>query len=487
MSTELTDTGPTDTGPRRSSRPGSPRSEQRQRARFQRLSIAVVAALIITAGALSVANALQGPRLSSAEINPNATIQRPGQRLILRTNQPVREVAPAQWSITPATDAELTVAGNELTLRFAGSLDYATEYTVAVEVAGVATGAVGTLEYSFRTPDPLLFTLQRTEGADRILRHSVSREVTDEVVFESERIQQYALLDDYLAVVTLDERGAPTLSLEPLAGGPAVTVPTPPAFVIRAVRASAQSNLLGYLVEGEGSSGGETGGESTSTLFVYDLSDPSGVATEVTGIGGSALTVIDWTFVPGTGSLVAQGPDQQLYLVDPLGSADPLPLGQHVELRGFIPDTARLVVADFLGGVVLDLAAGTSEPITIPEPELDPALMPGKQVFLNNESFFHLRHRIDYDTLHISSGLYFTDASGTVEAFVPPSESSRIVDYCLSPNAQYLVVEVVSAEGVPDGYAVEPGFSATMVYLIDIEKGTSERRLSGFAPDWCRR
>lgn len=463
----------------------SPRSEQRQRARFQRFSIAVVAVLVVTAGALSVANALQGPRLSSVEVNPSAAIQRPGQRLILRTNQPVREVTSAQWSITPATDAELTVSGNELILRFAGSLEYATEYTVTVEVAGVATGAAGTLEYTFRTPDPHLFTLQRTEGVDRILRHSFSGELTDDIVFESERIQEYALLDDYLAVVTFDERGAPALGLEPLADGPTVTVPTPPALAIRAVRASAQSNLLGYIVEYERSSGGTGGGESTSTLFVYDLSDASGVPLEVTGIGGIPLIVVDWTFVPGTGSLVAQGPDQQLYLIDPLGTTDPVPLGQHIELRGFIPGTARLVVADFLGGVVLDLAAGTSEPITIPEPDLDLDLMPGKQVFLDEERFFHLRHVIDYETSTLSSSLYFTDRSGTVELFRPPSESSRVLDYCLSPNAKHIAIEVVSPEGVPDNYTVEPGFTATMVYLIDVDEGTSERRLNGFAPDWC--
>lgn len=468
-----------------SARAESPRSEQRQRARFQRLTITVVALLVVTAGALSLANALQGPRLSSVEVNPNAAIQRPGQRLILRTNQPVREVTSAQWSITPATDAELTVAGNELTLRFAESLDYATEYTITVEVAGVATGAAGMLEYSFRTPDPNLFTLLRTEGTDRILRHSFSGDITDEVVFESERIQEYALLDDYLAVVTLNEQGAPALSLEPLADRPTVTVPTPPALAIRAVRASAQSNLLGYIVEHERSSGG---GESTiaSTLFVYDLSDASGVPIEVTGIGDIPLIVVDWTFVPGTGSLVAQGPDQQLYLIDPLGSAAPVPLGQHIELRGFIPGTARLVVADFLGGSVLDLVAGTNEPITLPEPELDPMLVPGKQVFLDDESFFHLRHRIDYETSSVSSTLYFTDRSGTVDVFRSPSGSSRVLDYCLSPNAQYLVIEVVSPEGMPDHYPVAPGFTATMVYLIDVADGTSERRLNGFAPDWCR-
>ncbi|MBX3093066.1 MAG: hypothetical protein KF680_00770 [Cryobacterium sp.] len=469
-----------------SARAESPRSEQRQRARFQRLTIAVVAVLVVTAGALSLANALQGPRLSSVEVNPNTAIQRPGQRLILRTNQPVREVTSAQWSITPATDAELTVAGNELTLRFAESLDYATEYTITVEVAGVATGATGTLEYTFRTPDPQLFTLLRTEGVDRILRHSFSGAVTDEVVFEAERIQEYALLGDYLAVVTFDERGTPVLGLEPLADRPAVTVPTPPALAIRVVRASTQSNLLGYIVEHERSGGG--GGESTvaSTLFVYDLSDASGVPIEVTGIGGMPLIVVDWTFVPGTGSLVAQGPDQQLYLIDPLGSTEPVPLGQHIELRGFIPGTARLVVADFLGGSVLDLVAGSNEPITLREPELDPMLAPGKQVFLDDESFFHLRHRIDYETSSVSSALYFTDARGTVEVFRPPSESSRVLDYCLSPNAQHLAIEVVSPEGVPDHYPVEPGFTATMVYLINVEDGTSERRLNGFAPDWCR-
>ncbi|HRN30106.1 MAG TPA: hypothetical protein PK890_10475, partial [Terrimesophilobacter sp.] len=347
--------------------------------------------------------------------------------------------------------------------------------------------------FRFTTPDPFVYSLLRGDDSDRILRDTVSGAGGADAVFEAPLLQEFAVLGEFLAVVMLDELAAPTLSLVRMSDGSILQVPTPVALTIRSVRGSTQSNLLGYIVEHSlvGAAADDESGVA-STLFVYDLSDASGVAMEITGIGGAPLTVVDWSFVPGTGSIVAHGDDQQLYLINPLISADAAPLGQHAELRGFVPGTARLIVADLDGGTVLDLAAGTNEPITLPEPDLPPELLPGKQVFLTDDSFFHLRNRVDYQTSTVSTSLYVTDARGTRQVFAPSGGSGRILDYCLSPNAEFLAVEVVSAEGVPDGYPVKTGFSATSVHLVRVDdalggEAQTERLLNGFAPDWCGR
>src|SRR5690606_9568434 len=153
-------------------------------------------------------------------------------------------------------------------------LDYASDYTVAVDVVGLHTGASGRVEYAFSTPDVELFSLLRDPGGadDRIMRNSLSGSISNEIAYSAPRIQQYAALDGVLAVVVLADDGSPSLRLVPEGGAPEVTVNTPAARTIRDLHASADGRMLGYVVDadlpdGEGRSG---------MLFVYDLDDGSG-------------------------------------------------------------------------------------------------------------------------------------------------------------------------------------------------------------------
>lgn len=67
----------------------------------------------------------------------------------------------------------------------------------------------------------------------------------------------------------------------------------------------------------------------------------------------------------------------------------------------------------------------------------------------------------------------------------PADDGSRIRQACLSPNAQYLAVEIVSPEGRSDDYPQRPAFTAISTNIVDVSSGAVARGLPGFDPSWC--
>lgn len=465
--------------------PSAGRSEARRRIRFRRLTIILVGVLVVVAAGLAAAGATRGPRLSSAEVNPQAVSSRAGQRLVLTADQPLSEVRPSQVDISPSATTEVSVDGSALTIRFPGILDYGTTYTVAVAAVGEFTGVSSRLEYEFSTPDVDVYSLLRASasGTDQILRNSLAGSVSNEVAYEAPRIQEYVRLDDLLAVVTLDGDDAPTLLLTSTTGEFESDIYVEDPRVIRDLHAADSGDLFGYVVDG-----GDDRSGSSSGLFIYDTTDSSGVPEEVTGPGGGPLPVMAWTFVPGTTSLVAQGEDQQLYLLDPLTDAVATPLGRHSELRGFIPGSRQLVVADPQGNSIVDLESGLTTELELPEPATDPTRYPGKQVLLASRDYVELSTAVipGSDDYQVNSALDLTSASGSRELYTTPSDDSWISDYCLSPNGEYLAVEVVPKNSPPDDYPVVTGYDGTTTSFVRISDGSSSRSVNGFLPDWCR-
>ncbi|MFT4029906.1 MAG: hypothetical protein QM675_08515 [Protaetiibacter sp.] len=480
-----------------STEPGTPsatRAAIRERAgrrRFVRSWVATVAVLSVTAGVLGAASVAQGPRLSSATLNTVAAVERAGQRLVLQADQPLATVTADAVEVEPAAPVELTADGEQLTIRFTGLLRYGTEYRVKVAVNSAATGASGRLEYRFATPDVATYSLDRhdpaddetnsdgtaTAGTDRVVRHSLSGATPDTVVVEAPRIQEYAPVGSVLAAVVLADDDTPSLELVSPEDGLVTEIPTPQARGIRALRVASGGDLIGYIVDGD---------DGTGTLYLLDLEDASWVPIEVAGPAGTPLAALDWAFVPGTTSVVVQADDEQLYLVDPVAGTTATPLGQHAELRGFLPGTVQLVVADPDGGAIIDLSDGSTTALALPAPSVPDGLYPDAFVLTSPTSFVELYN----DPMGLSDAgarsiLYAVDADGTRELFRPATATSRIGAVCLSPNGQYLSVEVVPGGATPDDYPNAPGWSGTTIYYVDAETGTFSRGVTGMSADWC--
>lgn len=447
---------------------------------------------MVVAAGLAAAGATRGPRLSSAEVNPHAVSSRAGQRLVLTADQPLSQVRPPQVEISPSATTEVSVDGSALTIRFPGILNYGTTYTVDVAAVGEFTGVSSRLEHEFSTPDVDVYALLRASaaGTDQILRSSLAGSMSNEVVYEAPRIQEYLRLDDLLAVVTLDGDDDPTLLLTSTTDEFESAIYVDDPRVIRDLHAADSGDLFGYVVDSDDD---PPGSSPASSLFIYDTTDSSGVPIEVTGPGGGPLSVMAWTFVPGTTSLVAQGDDQQLYLLDPLAD-DALtdevatPLGRHRELEGFIPGSRQLVVADPQGSSIIDLESGLTTDLKLPDPTTDPTRYPGKQVLLTPRDYIELSTAVipGSDDYQVNSALDLTDATGSRELYTTPSDDSWIRDYCLSPNGEYLAVEVVPKDSPPDDYPIVTGYAGTTISFVRISDGSSSRSVNGFLPDWCR-
>ncbi len=464
------------------------RSRGGQHQRFRRISGGLILVLAIIAGGLGMANAAQGPRLISAEVNPNALTTRDGQRLTLHLNQPLSDSSPVRVSMSPDAPTEVTVDQNTVTIRFTRMLDYNTTYTATIEAQSAATGFAGRIDYTFATADVDVYSLLRDtredaggqDTPDKILRNKLSGSSDQEVVFESPRIQNYVVLRDRLGVITLDPNDVPSLTVSSPVDGTTVDIDLAGALTIEELQAADSGDLFGYILDD--GSGDENG--LRNRLFLYDLSEGSGVPFAITGFAQKPLSIVDWMFVPGTTSVVVQDEDLQLYLIDGIKGGDPTPLGWHAEMRGFIPGTLKLVVADPESGSILDLSAGTTTTLNLPLPQIMPDYYPGKLELLAADSYVLLNST--YTTgASSASVLVLTDSEESRELFRTTTAGSRVRNFCLSPNGEFLAVEVISGEGVPDDYPVEPGYSATSIYFVRVDDGTSNRGVNGFLPNWC--
>ena len=144
--------------------------------RFRLTAAVTIGALLLAAIGLTVANSVQGPRLLDAQIDPGATVEGAGERLVLRIDQTVADLTADQVRVTPIVPVEPKSDGADLMLRFGDSLRYATTYEIVAEVRSATTGAASTLRYSFRTPDSVFYIFQRaalgdgTGAPDQIVR-----------------------------------------------------------------------------------------------------------------------------------------------------------------------------------------------------------------------------------------------------------------------------------------------------------------------------
>jgi hypothetical protein len=468
--------------------PTESRSDRRELRRYRRSTVIVVAALLVLSGLLGMANSMQGPRLTSAEINGQGAISRAGQRLVLHANQPVASVDPAEITITPELPFTASTSGNDITVTLDEMLRYDVEYSVSVDAKSLYSGASSTLEYTFTTPDIPIYSLIRDMGSeagdepDRIVRNSLSGAEPSADVFTAPRIQEYAVSGSLLAVVVLDDDDRTSLVVRDLSSGVDLDIYVPKAGAIRYLKSSGASGLFGFTVAGQSVADGST---TPTTVFVYDPTTPNGRAREVTGFGGAEIPAVAWAFVPGTTSTVIQDYEQQLYLVDTTTDASPSPLGRHTEVLGFVPGTAELVVSDLEVSTRIDLSAAETTTFTPHIAEVDRSYYPGKRLILNDDNDYIQEFDVpDKQFQYSTSTLNLVDSSGTREIY-RPAPTTRIRNVCLSPNGTVAAVETF-ADNKQDDYPNVPSYLAMTTYFVDLVTLETTRSVNGWMPDWCQ-
>lgn len=448
--------------------------------RFRMTAAGTITTMFLAVIGLTVANASQGPHLTGAEINPQAAIQRSGQRLILRFDQPVVAVTAAAVTITPAVPVTVKSDRGTLTVRFGTTLRYATTYEIAARVRGTTTGAASNLAYSFQTPKAEVYLLQRAgAGAalgtpDRIIRTSVGSTI-QELVRSGPRIQEYAVADPAIAVVTQNAIQGGSLTVGPVSGsGPTRTIAD--HSDISQLQSSGPGGLFGFVrtpLTGPN--------RNIRQLQLYDPVS-GGNLIGVLGFDGKPLDAQDWAFVPGTTSIVAQTADASFFLIDPLNGAATQPLGGHLTMDGFVPGTTTLIVEDPGHHTAIDLATGVSSTlpaINLPEAETLYKLFP----LAGNRRYAGL-----VLTYAEPNSRYAVVAIGTGvirPLYAPKPVTATIGAVCPSPNDEYLAVETSPGDAVSDEYDFAPGLTNTTTVFVDTVTGRTDGTAAGFAVDWC--
>jgi hypothetical protein len=446
---------------------------------FRRAIAVSVVALVVLVAVLGVLGAIAPPRSTGVSVNAAATTERPGQRLAISLSQPVQTEG-ATLSVEPAAAAELVLEGSTATVRFTGMLDYATEYTVRIDgLRGTATGAAGSVETTFATPDPGVVTLVRSTdgGDDRIVRSPIAG--TDAVtIAEAPAIGDLAVAGDTVAISVDDGGGARVRILVP--DEQPVDASGPYEASIRALRGTT-AGLFGWII----SRGVDGERDYVNTLVVYDLAGESAstnVPVEITAPGGAALLAVDWAWVPGTTSLVVQDQDGFSWLADSTGG-DPVLLGNPGILRGFVPGTAMALTEDGADLLVTDLATGESSPFGLRPPTSGDDTVPGESAVLSVDASAWIVHRLDRTRTPslVGSSIVRTDADGETLLFETSADGAIILDLCVSPNGQYVAATVASTTAsTEDAEAQRP-----TTVLVDARTGGTSRSVPGESITWC--
>lgn len=459
--------------------------------RFRRALLGTLLTLAVLVTALGFIGASQGPRLTAAEVDTARSVQMAGQSLRIELNQSVKSVDTTAVTVSPAAPVSVSHDGSTITVTFEQPLKYASDYTVTLAgVLGAFTPTPSTITHSFRTADAFAYSLQRRshEGElDAVLRRPLGETGEQQIVFRAPRIKTFAQHDGAIVAVTINDDNTNSVYI----ALPGVEAPQEIAFPtvgsVRALAASPTNPLLGFVV-----TSAIVNGERMfeNALFTLDLSGAveSGVAV-VQAVDGSPISVMDWAFVPGAMSIVVQDYDQTLFLVDLAGISPIAPVGRHAELRGFIPGTTTLVVADPDRGSLIDLETGTTTAIELTPSDLAAERYLGKVAMLGADGEYLLElssPATDAQSFATDSALILVGSDESTELYAPPL-GSRILRYCVSPNGQFAAIETVGESSTPDRYAGAAGFTNTLTLIVEIDSARVVSGLSGGFSDWCGR
>jgi hypothetical protein len=450
---------------------------------FARRFVATIVVLVVLVAGFAVLTFLQGPKLSSAQVDTTAVVSKPGQTLRLFTNERVAAVRKSLVSISPAVPFTVSSSGQVISVQFTRPLAYATTYRLAVDgVTDPDVAQSSTLNYRFRTASPPLYYLHRSGSSapDEIVKTGILS-TGRSAIYSARRIQDFAIFDKALVVVTLDARGDSALTVVGRSGV-AQSIPLPGDGTVDHVAGNSDTGILGFTFTSDGPT---TKQKYSNTLFSVNPAG-TGIPTPIKGVGGSLLSVLDWGFVPLTNDIVAQNIDQSIVLVDTSKANVVTPLGAYPELGAVAADGSSVVVSDSLGPLRVALPGGKATRLAasrfkgkVPyEGDAPAVVVPGG--WIQDDQTY------DAATGGFVSHLVF-DTGGTArQLYALPNPRGTIGAIVASPNDEYVAIETTpgGATAASDGYAVNPRAKTVTTVFLDIATGTVVKSVSGFAVSW---
>ena len=457
-----------------------PPVEARSSRSFRRTFGWTVAALLVLCGVFLALGYLQGPKLSSAQVDADAVVTSTDQTLRLFVNQSIAPVDSAAVSVEPAAEATASSDGDLVSVQFEQPLDYNTDYTVTVEgVVSPSGGPETTLSYSFTTGEPELYYLDRGVPNDEIIRTGMSSQERS-VVFAGEGIQEFVPVGDVVAFTTAAADRTGTLMLANPDTGVSEQVLLPEVGEVADLDATRSGALLGFTISSD-----DPGpiAAISHTLYTVDL-DRGRDVVAVTGLDGEPMRVVGWQFVPGSTTIVAITTESTLVRVDTTTGLV-VPLGGYFEFDRVSADGSRVVVNDTRGSAAVTLSDGT-------EVRLHPSRINGEQPFIGQTDADAAGNLVAKMVLVGESGasfssiLAFDDGDESRILYQTVDDKGAILDFRVSPNNQFVAVEVQPnvSEFDSDEYVMNPRPQSVTTYLVEIATGAVTRSMEGFEAVW---
>jgi len=374
---------------------------------------------------------LQGPRIRSASYDPVKLATEAGQRVILRTNQPIGAVEESDIVITPAVDFKAVGSGNTVILQFAQRLQYQTAYTIAIKADDGRP-----LKRTFETASPALYYLREDKKGDEIHYRTLS-DGGDTVVYRASNIVDFLAMGDTLVVQTAETETNHTLRLITLPSAKEKNVRLPVAGTIADLHKSPNNQRFGFTISRYGGTPKEQ-----RVLSIYD------VATHKYGplrsFDDSYLQVLDWQFSPDNKTVLAQTIDTTVLAVDSM-SNEIKPLGQFVAIDGVMFNGSEALLTDKREGkILLDLQTLERRSLQA-GPSTSGVYTTQTDPLQQSEGLVQL-------TQSIEGGVSRQQlAIGTDEAFYEARNPDKIVvSSVLSANDQYTAVQTRGSFSVGD-------------------------------------
>jgi hypothetical protein len=456
---------------------------------FRRALAGTVIALLILVAGFAVLNYLQGPKLSSGRIDADRVVAQSGQQLRLFANQSILAVAKKHVSVSPAAPFTVSTSGAVIAVQFTERLRYGTRYSVRVsDVANAFQPRVSTFDYAFTTAPAEIYYLDRADPAtgagqaDSIIRTGL-RGSERTVVYSAPRIQQFVVFAQAIAVTTLADDGTSSLSLVGLSSKLVEQIVLPSRGTIDEMQGEADAGLLGFAFT---SVGPAISRQYNSVLMRIDLTGAHTVIP-VPDLAGMPLGVLDWGFLGGTTSIVAQGEDQTVLLIDAAKAGPPVPLGQYTGLGRSSPDGNTIVVSDVFGKIAYSLADGKET--RIPSLPIAGASTYGGAVVLLGRGTARVQQVAVFDSAtggRFQSYLLYENGTTARVLYQSKDDAGSIEDFSISPNGQFVAVNVIPdyANSVSDGYPVDAQSTSISTVFIDIASGAVVRSVEGFDESW---
>jgi hypothetical protein len=450
---------------------------------FRRRFVAAVCSLAVLVAGFAVVTVLQGPRLSSAIVDTTAVVAKPAQTLRMFLNQPVDTVRRDQVSITPATPFTVSSSGEGIVVQFTRALGYGMRYHVAIRrVASADDGRSAGVSYAFTTATPDLYYLHRsgTAAPDEIVRTNI-HSAAQTVVYQARHIQDFAIFDKAIAVVTEAAKGTDDLVFVG-SGGEVQHVDLPGAGTIGEMHANRDTGLLGFTFT---SAGATPSRRYADTLFSVDPGG-TGIPTVVKGLGGAAMSVLDWFYVPSSSELVAQQVDESIVLVDTSRQNAVSPLGQYPELDSVAADGRAAVVSDDLGPIRISLPAGTATRLKASSFEGSTPYLGDAPAVVVPGGWLQDDRVYDRKTGRFVDHLVFDTGHQARELLKLPNPRGTIDAFSVSPNGEFAAVETTpnAASAVSDGYAANARSRDETTDFVDVASGGLVRSVTGFDIQW---